>query len=90
MKNLSQNVLEIVQAPRTGVVVGAGTFATGLAKWMEYIPNDIGKLTTLIGALVAIGMFAYHIRKDRRDTRKADIEYEIMKEELKKLREDDA
>lgn len=88
MKSLMQSAIAIVQEPKTGVAVGAGTFATGMANWMECIPNDIGKLVSLIGILVSVIMLIYHVRKDRREERMSRIRYRVKQEELRKLKKE--
>jgi len=60
-----------------------GTMGSGLGTILELIPNDIGKLATLIGIILSTVLIYTHWRKGR-------VEYEKTKLEIKILMEKEA
>lgn len=59
--------------PRVGWMAAGGTTAAGSAKWIEMIPNEIGKIATLIGAILSLVLIVVHLRKMRQDAQAADL-----------------
>ena len=39
--------------PKAGALTAGGTISTGLGSWLDYIPNDIGKVATLVGIVLS-------------------------------------
>ncbi|MGL5284387.1 MAG: hypothetical protein ACRC8W_22015 [Plesiomonas shigelloides] len=58
---------------RLGAAVGAGTSGSGIATWLEMIPNEIGKLATLVGIILSLVLIVMHVRKMRQDARDGEI-----------------
>jgi len=59
---------------KTAVAVATGTTATGVSTWLEYIPDDIGKLATVVGVILSIVLIYSHIKKGRLERRKLELE----------------
>lgn len=66
--------------------VAAGTTGTGLATWLEWIPSDIGKLATLIGAVLSLVLIVYWSQRIFTEFHKGKIDRERDRLELAKLR----
>ncbi|MGL5727302.1 MAG: hypothetical protein ACRCYD_05550 [Plesiomonas sp.] len=58
---------------RLGATTATLTGGSGIATWLERIPNDIGKFATLVGAILTMVLIVVHIRKMRQDTRDSQI-----------------
>lgn len=57
-----------------------GTIGSGLGTALEMIPNDIGKLATLIGIILSVVLIYTHLRKGRIEYEKVRLEIIILKE----------
>jgi hypothetical protein len=61
-------------------LTATGTLGTGLATVVEMIPNDIGKLATVVGIVLSSVLIYTHLRKGRAETEKLQLEILILKE----------
>lgn len=82
--------------PKTGYIVGTGTTTSGLGTWMDMIPNDIGKLATLVGICLSLVLIVMHLRKMRQDTveaagraREQALKEELLRAQIEQVREID-
>lgn len=57
-----------------------GTIGSGLGTVLEMIPNDIGKLATLVGIILSSVLIYTHFRKGRIEYEKTHLEILILKE----------
>lgn len=48
---------------RIAAPIATLTAATGVAEWMKWIPNDIGKLATLVGIILSVVLIISHTTK---------------------------
>ena len=46
------------------------TTTTGVAEWLNWIPNDIGKLATLVGILLSLVLIGTHLTRAVLDYRR--------------------
>lgn len=76
---------DIAASAKGASVAVIGIIASGFTQLMGVLPDDMGKLTSLAGLCVAIAMF----NKIRAERRKAQLESEVLVEQLKKMRSDD-
>lgn len=74
MTQTMENMILNVKA--AWAVVGS-TFATSIGLLFELIPNDIGKLGTVIAIIFSVILIRMHIL----NTRKIQLEIEILKKE---------
>lgn len=80
--NISQaaeTATNVVQSGKTAVAVSAGTATAGISKWLGWIPDDIGKLATLIGICLSLALLYFHIRKGLLELKKVQLEYKMVK-----------
>lgn len=75
MSDLGENL-------RTAWVVASATVATGVSTLLEKIPDDIGKLATLVGIVLSAVLIYVHISRELRDRRKADVELQLLRRQL--------
>ena len=53
----------------TSAATATLTTSSGIATVLQWIPDDIGKLTTLVGLVLSAVMIRYHVNKTRIDAR---------------------
>ena len=53
---------EIATSPKIATGVASLTAGTGLGTLFEYIPDDIGKLATMVGICLSIVLIRNHLR----------------------------
>ena len=83
LRQLVQELIQIATSPKVATGVVAGTTSSGVGTWLDWIPNDIGKLASLVGIVLSIVLIAVHVTMYR----KARIELEMLKEEREKRSE---
>ena len=86
MKNTALGSLNSVNA---AVGTAAGTIASGFASFVGLIPDDIGKLVSLIGGMLSIVMINYWRKNSlnvEKNNIKTDLENEILQLQLEEAR----
>lgn len=78
--NKNEFLIELVTNPKVAVAVAPLTAATGVTTFLEMIPNDIGKLATLVGIILSSVLIYTHLRKGRLEYRKLKLEVSILKQ----------
>ena len=53
----------------TSAATATLTTSSGIATVLQWIPDDIGKLATLVGLVLSAVLIRYHVNKTRIDTR---------------------
>lgn len=66
-------------SPKTASAVSALTTGTGFGTIMEWIPDDIGKLATLVGIVLSLVLIRNHWRKGSADNEKLQLEIRALK-----------
>lgn len=74
------NAIDLVSDIKVAWATVMGTIGSGLGTAMEMIPNDIGKLATLIGCILSVVLIYTHLRKGRIEYEKVRLEIIILKE----------
>lgn len=69
---------------RIGGIVATGTTGSGVGAWLNVIPNEIGKLATLVGIILSITLIIMYIRKMRQEARESDLKLELLRIQLAK------
>ncbi len=75
-----EGLAELAQNPKVASVVSTVTTGTGLGTFLDLIPNDIGKLATLVGIVLSSVLIYTHWRKGRIEYKKTQLEILILKE----------
>lgn len=73
---------------RLAAGVSTGTTGTGLVTWLDLIPNEIGKLATLVGICLTLVLIVVHVRKMHSDSREARLREELLQTQIDQLRND--
>ena len=75
---------EIVQDPKIASMVSTMTTGAGLAAILDLIPNNIGKLATLVGVVLSLVLIYTHWRKGRIEYKKIQLEIDLLKKNQEK------
>ena len=81
--SIKEQAIQYATNIKVGVVTGAGTVSAGAGTWFDVIPDDIGKLASLVGILLSSLLIFFHVQKIRKsalEISKTRLEIEIMKE----------
>lgn len=81
--------MSLMTDPKTGYVVGTGTTTSGLGTWLDLIPNEIGKLATLVGICLSMVLIVMHLRKMRQDARESLLREELLRAQIEQVRENE-
>ena len=76
--------MSVLDSQPAGHLVAGGTMGTGLATWLNLIPNEIGKLATLVGIILSVVLIIMHTRKIRQDARESSLREALLQEQLKR------
>ena len=77
MKDVIQ---EVAANPKAAQLVAMATTGTGVGTIFDIIPDDIGKLATLVGIILSSILIYKHAKLLKQDAEKNKIELEILKE----------
>ena len=80
-------VNDVITNPKTAGIVSNATMATGVATSLDWIPSDIGKLATLVGAILSTVLIVYWVQKIRNDFKRNKLDLEMKRVELEKMRQ---
>jgi len=78
--NVKEVIQELATNPKTASVVSTLTTSTGIVTILDLIPNDIGKLATVVGIILSTVLIYTHWRKGRIEYEKTKLEITILKE----------
>lgn len=76
------SVSNLISDVRTGAAVSTATAGTGLSTILEWIPNDIGKLASVVGIVLSLVLIYTHTRKGRLEREKIELDIELLKTKL--------
>ena len=69
--------MSVLGDPRLATATATSSLGTGLATMLEVIPNDIGKLASLVGIVLSIVLIWYWIQKvitdGKEEARRAEL-----------------
>lgn len=78
--SVKEGVQQLASNPKIASGVSAMTTGTGLGTFLDWIPNDIGKLATLVGIVLSLVLIYTHWRKGRIEYQKTQLEILVLKE----------
>lgn len=81
--SVRETVEQIAHNPKVAGLVGTATTGTGMGTIFDIIPDDIGKLATVVGIILSCIL----IRTHWTNMKKANLELEMLREEKKKRSE---
>lgn len=87
-------IQEVLTSPKTAHLTATLTAGTGIGTVLDMIPDDIGKLATLIGIVLSLVLIRNHWRNGRAKYISIELENQIMRqkiaerEEVAKLRKE--
>lgn len=78
--NVREALQELASNPKVASTVSAVTTGTGVGTVLDWIPDGIGKLATLVGIVLSLVLIYTHWRKGRIEYRKTLLEIKILEE----------
>lgn len=78
--SVREGLQQLASNPKVASGVSAMTTGTGLGTLLDWIPNDIGKLATVVGIVLSMVLIYSHWRKGRIEYKKTQLEILILKE----------
>lgn len=78
--SVKDGLTELAQNPKVASAVSTVTTGTGIGTFLDLIPDDIGKLATLVGIVLSSVLIYTHWRKGRIEYQKTQLEILILKE----------
>lgn len=72
------SVNSLLTNPKTSSVVSTSTVASGLGTWIDLIPNDIGKVASLVGLILTLIVMYCNLLKNAREEQKWQIEKRLL------------
>ena len=90
MRNFIEQLLtDAAQNPKVAATVSTVTMTagSGIGTYLNLIPNHIGTIASLLGAVLSIVLIVTHIKKFNRDKKKHDLEVEILERALTNSKE---
>ncbi len=85
---ISTQMTAVLQSPKIAGIVGGGTFATGSATWMDWIPSDVGFYASAAGITLSLVLIYNNIKGGIIRRRLDRAEFEKLSLEIKALRGD--
>lgn len=83
------NTRDLAENVKAGVIVSTTTTGSGMGVVLDLIPDDIGKLATVVGIFLSLVLIYNHLRKGHIERRnknvefmKAQLEIELLKNRL--------
>lgn len=80
---------EVASNPKIATVIATSTAGTGVGTILDLIPDDIGKLATLIGIVLSSVLIYTHLRKGRIEYKKTQLEIKILMDKEESRRKAD-
>lgn len=78
MSGKSEMVGQIIASPKIAGSVGASTAALGASSWLDLIPDDIGKVATLVGIALSLVYIFTTVRKHRAEFRNLQLQNDSL------------
>ena len=75
---MRDTIQHLITSPKTAAVISTATTSTGLGTVLEWIPDSIGKLATLIGIILSVILIRVHLAS----LKKVNLEIEIIFSQL--------
>ena len=78
--SVREGLQQLASNAKIASLVSTGTTGTGVGTFLDLIPNDVGKLATLVGIILSSVLIYTHWRKGRIEYKKTQLEIAILME----------
>lgn len=83
--NARETLLHYAENLKVAIFTSVATALTGISDAMEWIPDLLGEVATIIGIILSLVLIYTHWRKGRSEYNKTLIETEILKAKLAEI-----
>lgn len=59
--NVQEQIIAATTSAKTATAVAAVTTTTGVSTWLSWIPDEVGKLATVCGAVLSVVLIRVHL-----------------------------
>jgi hypothetical protein len=80
--SVKDGIMQLATDAKFGITTTVTTTSTGIGTLINWIPQDIGKLTTVVGAIVSIFIVWISYQKHKRDKELAKLDKEIKLQQI--------
>lgn len=88
INTLRDIVDQLSTSPKIALAVSTATAGTGGGTVIDLIPDDIGKLASLVGIILSVVLIYTHLRRGPAEYKKAQLELKILKQKEAQLLKD--
>ena len=74
------NISEIATDTKVAIVIATGTTSTGIGSVLDWIPDDVGKLATVVGIVLSVVLIRTHWRKGNLEYKRLRMEIALLKD----------
>lgn len=83
MRNIIQDsIQQVTQSAKIATASSITTAGTAGVTWLEWIPEDIGKLAILVSLTLSIVLAYNHVMKNKREKKEHELKVKLMEKEL--------
>lgn len=86
-EQLKHGATYLLHDTKVAAGTAVGTTATGLiTQWLDFIPDNVGKLAALIGICLSIVLIWTHISRGRREDKESELRRKKLELEIARLK----
>jgi hypothetical protein len=75
-------VAQVMSDPKIAISVASSTAASGVSLWAGWIPDDVGKIAALLGAVLSLVVITTTIATFRCTKRRLELECQKLQQEM--------
>lgn len=72
-------LVSLLHTPKTGAAVAGTTLTTGLSTLMDWLPNSVGEVASIVGIILSGVLIYVHLRKSGREALESEAKIAILK-----------
>lgn len=77
-----KNSETLLTSTKAAIMTAAGATSSGVTTYLGWLPDVLGLLATFAGLILSVVLVISHIKKGRREERRAELEEEKLKLEI--------
>ncbi len=59
--SIQEQAISVATSAKVATAVAAATTGTGVSAWLAWIPDDVGKLATVVGIVLSLVLIRVHL-----------------------------
>ena len=82
--SVKEGIVQLATDGKVAATTALITTSTGISSWLDFIPDDIGKLGTLVGFSATIIFTYIQIKKYKLDQQDKMLDFKLKRQQLRK------